>query len=124
MKTILFEDNNDFRIIIAKAISKCLDISVNKAYGYARLGSITLPDELCKNLIKLLDPHSIKYSISNEIVQELPKEEGMSIVESGICKVESVYILTKEAFDELTKYKLTLKKLSNILSELNISDNE
>ena len=48
----------------------------------------------------------------------------MSIVESGICKVGSVYILTQEAFNEFKKYKFILKKLSNTLREINIFDNE
>ena len=106
MKTIFFEDNNGFRLNITKAISKCLNISINEAHEYTKSGGIILSDELCKNLVKLLDSYSIKYSVSgeikkvptkpvcNEIVQELLKEETMSIVESDICKVESDYILT------------------------------
>lgn len=120
--TILFEENNDRRLYITKAISKCLGISLNEANKYTKSGGITLPENMCKDLIRLLDSYSIKYSISDDIVQEFPKEEGMSIVESGICKVGSVYILTQEAFDKLAKYKHVLKKLSLILSKLNISN--
>ena len=52
------------------------------------------------------------------------ENKEMSIVESGICKVGSVYILTQEAFNEFKKYKFILKKLSNTLREINIFDNE
>lgn len=132
--TILFEDNNDRRLYITKAISKYLGISLKEANKYTKSGGITLPENVCKDLVGLLDSYSIKYSICDEIkrvsinpvcddiVQEFPKEEGMSIVKSGICKVGSVYILTQEAFDKLAKYKHVLKKLSLILSELNISN--
>lgn len=132
--TISFEENNGRRLHITKAISKCLGISLNEANKYTKSGGIILPESMCKYLVRLLDSYSIKYSIGDEIktvstksvcdeiIQELPKEEGMSIVESGICKVGSVYILTQEAFDKLAKYKHVLKKLSLILSELNISN--
>lgn len=136
LSTILFGDNNGHRLNITKAISKCLGISLIEANKYTKSGGIILPENMCKDLVGLLDSYSIKYSICDEIkrvftkpvcdeiVQELPKEKGMSIVESGICKVGSVYILTQEAFDKLAKYKHVLTKLSLILSELNISNNE
>lgn len=122
--TILFEENNDRRLYITKAISKCLGISLKEANKYTKSGGITLPENVCKDLVGLLDSYSIKYSISDEIIQELPKEKGMSIVESGICKVGSVYILTQEAFDKFVKYKQITNQISSILNELNILNNE
>lgn len=136
MKTILFEENNGSRLNITKAISKCLGISLNEANKYTKSGSIILPENICKDLIGLLDSYSIKYSICNEIkrvsinpvcdniIQKFPKEEGMSIVESGICKVGSIYILTQEAFDKFVKYKQITNQISSILNELNILNNE
>lgn len=127
--TILFEENNGRRLHITKAISKCLGISLNEANKYTKSGGIILPENMCKDLVGLLDSYSIKYSICDEIktastksvcdeiIQELP-------VKSGICKVGSVYILTQEAFDKFVKYKQITNQISSILNELNILNNE
>lgn len=127
MKTILFGDNNGFRMNISKAIGKCISISLIDAHEYTKSGGITLSDDLSKRLVKIFDEYAINYSIQTAIKQvyTAPEtEQPISPVESGIIQMNNVYILTQEAFDELTKYKQILKKLSDILSELNISDNE
>lgn len=129
MKTILLEENNGRRLHITKTISKYFNIPIMEANSYTKSGSITLSDEQCRDLAKLLDEYSIKYLIQDPVKQfcdDSNTDEFLvkEVAKSGICKVGSVYILTQEAFDKFVKYKQITNQMSSILNELNILNNE